>query len=141
VGKFYEGLSEELSLYVKQIAWLNATPEKSDKSRRETLGENIELPPCDAIYLIKYLFDEIGQTMPSGMGPVPLTNTEIAAWQSNKGITLNSWEAKTMRQLSLEYVSQHQISLKADCIAPFGKTTKIIASNNMRESLRGLNQL
>ena len=94
--KFLEGQYEELNVYVRHSAWLNAVPEKPEgdkskepeKSRRETLGDTIEMPPCDCGYLVGYLF-EVGPTM----GESPVTHTEIANWQRNTGIELNSWEA------------------------------------------------
>jgi len=108
-----------LSVYVKYSAWLNATPEraKSDTSdgprlsrleaMRKAYGENYapDMPPLDTDYLIGYLF-EIGPTMAAGMGSGPITHEEILAWQELTGIELQPWEARFLRRLSLEYVSE-----------------------------------
>ncbi len=61
------------------------------------------MPPCEALYLVGWLF-EIGPTMAAGMGDGPLTHGEIESWQRNSGISLNAWEARTMKRMSLEYL-------------------------------------
>jgi hypothetical protein len=122
VGKFLQGVSEELTLYVRQSAWLNAPLErpKNDKgeepqrSRLQILRRDLqdeshapEMPPVDAgAHLLGYLF-EIGPTMPAGMGPGAISNTELRAWQDNTGIELSAWEARTIRALSRAYVSEY----------------------------------
>jgi hypothetical protein len=65
------------------------------------------MPPLDGSpsYLIDYLF-EIGPAMDGGMGIVPLSYGEIAAWSLLTGIRLRPWEARTLRRLSREYVDE-----------------------------------
>ena len=85
-----------------------------EKSRRATLGDTIEMPPCDGGYLVGYLF-EVGPTM----GESPVTHTEIESWQRNTGIELNSWEARTVRSLSIAYMNESHKATKRDCPAPY----------------------
>lgn len=81
-------------------------------------ADELELPPCDAGYLVKYLFD-IGPVEPGGMGPAPLSHREIEAWQRNTGIELNAWEATTLRRLSREYLSMSQDATSPTCPSPW----------------------
>lgn len=131
MGKFLEGLYDDLSLYVRQQAWLNAVPEKlpHDKSKEpgksriqamQEAGERPEVPSVDGgEYLIGYLF-EVGPTMAGGMGEAPLSHGELRAWQDNTGIELHAWEARMLRALSLDYLAQAQKSEKRDCKPPYG---------------------
>lgn len=109
-------------------------PEKSESdksktpeiSRREKLkkklklgdAEELDMPPCDAHYLVGYLF-EMGPTLPSGLGDSALTHGEIAAWQSNTGIELNAWESRTLKRLSNDYMSEARQANKIDRPAPW----------------------
>ena len=95
---------ETLSVYVKQLAWLNTIPEKEKRPRRDTVGG--DLPPITAGgYLVELLF-EIGPAQPLAMSsPVAISELEIAAWQTNRGSSLSAWEAGTIRRLSQDYAS------------------------------------
>lgn len=53
-----------------------------------------------------------------GMGQVPLSWQEIESWQRQQGITLRPWELSIIRQASVVYVEQLQLSRKADCPPP-----------------------
>lgn len=129
--QFYQGLSDELSLFVRHVAWLNAVPEKAEGDtskepevpRRESLKKSgievPEMPPCDAPHLVAWLF-EIGPTLPAGMSDGPITHGELANWQANTGITLHSWEARLLRRLSLDYLDQSHKARARDCPAPWG---------------------
>ena len=105
---------EALSVYVKQIAWLNTVPEKEKRPRRDTVGG--DLPPITAGgYLIELLF-EIGPAQPMAMSsPVAISELEIAAWKANRGISLSAWEAGTIRRLSHEYASALTKASQASC--------------------------
>lgn len=63
------------------------------------------LPDVTAEYLLGYLM-EIGPTSQGGAGPAPIGHGEIAHWQSNTGIELTAWEARTLRHLSREYLGE-----------------------------------
>ena len=105
---------ETLSVYVKQLAWLNTIPEKEKRPRRDTVGG--DLPPITAgVYLIELLF-EIGPAQPLAMSsPVAISELEIAAWQKNRGISLSAWEAGTIRRLSQDYASALAKAGQASC--------------------------
>ena len=134
MGKFYEGLYEDLSLYVRQGAWLNAVPERSgnDKSNapllsrlqkmrddKEDDGYSPEMPPiAGAWHLIGYLF-EVGPTMASGMGAGSITHVELRAWQLNIGIELHPWEVRFLMRLSNDYVAESSKAEKPGCPAPW----------------------
>lgn len=116
-------------MHVRHAAWLNAAPESLDsdkgnapkKPRREALkkgDEDLEMPPCEAPYLVGYLF-EIGPTMAAGMGASPLTHGEIESWQRNTGISLNTWEVRTLKRLSLDYLGESQRAIERGRPAPW----------------------
>lgn len=64
------------------------------------------MPPLGAgAYLVEILF-EVGPSRPTGMGGhTPISDLELAAWMANQHVSLNPWEAKTVRQLSREYAA------------------------------------
>ena len=100
------------------------------------------MPECDAIHIINYLF-EIGPALSIGMGQVPLTHSEIQAWQTNTGIELNSWESRAIKSLSIEYCNEMHKATSMDCPSPWidAPYSKVILSNSMRDSIRGLAKL
>ncbi len=151
---FFESLAGDLSLWVRHAAWLNAVPERADNdkskkpnvSRREALekdgDEAPEMPPIDAAYLIGYLW-EIGPSVAAGMGSGPISHTEIESWQRNTGIELNAWEARTLRRLSMDYVSESQKATAIDAEAPWQESPDVIeapnrAAEDMRSAIRAL---
>lgn len=98
------------------------------------------MPDCAAQHLIEYLF-EIG---PSKGGEI-LPHSEIESWQSNTGIDLSAWEARTIRVLSSEYLKQQQTSKAPDCPAPYlpeeaEMEMRHAAALAVRENLRALAQ-
>lgn len=148
MGKFYEDLGEELSLFVRHSAWLGAVPEAKEGaradsaalSRRERIerdGGEIETPPFDqGDYLIGYLY-EVGPTVAAGMGTGPVTFTEIAAWQAARGFELEPWEARLLRRLSIDYLAESHRATKRDCPPPWGGSVAVRISAD-RASARAL---
>ena len=65
-------------------------------------------------HLVGYLF-EVGPVGYGAMGPVPLSHSELAAWQVNTGIELAAWEAKALRRLSMDYLAASNAAQAADC--------------------------
>lgn len=129
MGKFYESVYEGLRLYIRQCAWLNATPKRqgiehgTQQSRLQTFKDEdvpIELPEVEVGYLVAYLWD-VGPTLKSSGGESPLTHGEILAWQQLQGIELQPWETRILIRLSFDYLVQSQKSEKFDCIAPYMK--------------------
>ena len=118
------------------------TSKESEVSRREALKrggmDEPDMPPCDALYLVGYLF-EIGPTLPAGMGEGPLTHGEIASWQSNTGVRLESWEARLLRRLSLDYLNESYKARARDCPAPWGDApVPNLKAERTRNALRAL---
>lgn len=95
---------EQLTLFVKQAAWLNTIPSKAKRPRRETKSD--AMPPLlGGAYLVEILF-EVGPAKPIGMGgSVAIDEVDLAAWMANQCVTLTPWEAKAVRQLSREYAA------------------------------------
>lgn len=128
---FYERLGDELSLYVRQVAWLHAVPKDDKKPSLTDISEaqsrlkemrvkgiDPNLPDNPAPYLVEYLF-EVGPTVSAGMGPVILGWRDLQAWQELIGIDLAPWELRLLRRLSADYLSQSLKAEKPDCPAPF----------------------
>lgn len=99
--------------YIKQLAWLHAAPDtkyeapKHSKSRWEEMERNglkPEFPDCAHAYLIEHLTN-MGFSCVTGMGEAPLTHAEIAAYQSNMGLSFQPWEVMEIRRLSQLYIS------------------------------------
>lgn len=119
MGGFYQGLSEELSLWVRQAAWLSAPlkNDKKDRSRAQIAREKgDELPQMawnPAPYLTDWLF-EIGPTS----GDHTLSWSEMAAWEKNTGIRLLPFEAKILRRLSNSYANERLAAREPDYPMP-----------------------
>lgn len=150
MGKFFATLDQELDLYVSQSAWLNAVPDKAedadpdtkapDISRREVLQkkgvDDLDMPDCEAYYLVSYLF-EIGPTVMNGMGEAPITQSDIADFQTNTGIDLNAWDARSLRRLSMVYLSASYKAKKPDAPAPWQEASYVLSiPNSKAESSR-----
>lgn len=113
---------------MRQTAWLSTAPEKANSkdklepvSRLKAMrqrGEEPMLPPNPAEYLTDWLF-EIGPTIPTGMGEVPLTFGDLAAWQDVMGIELEPWEARLLKSLSGDFVDERYHARKRDRPAPW----------------------
>jgi hypothetical protein len=57
--------------------------------------------------------------MSGGMGPASLTHQEIEAWQRNVGLRLTSWECRTLRRLSLDYIDESARARDRACPSPW----------------------
>jgi hypothetical protein len=155
VGKFQEGLYEDLKLSVRHSAWLNAVPEKPphDKSKAPQMSRlkrlqqgnpdyEPDMPPVQpqVEYLLGYLF-EMGPTLHGDMGPKLLTHEEIQAWQRNIGIKLTPWQVRWMRNLSAEYLGELNRAHKHDCPAPWGDVHVALRAHDTKQAIRGLAEL
>ena len=132
--KFYERAAEQLSGYIKQVAWLNTAPNPppSAKTSQATSNKTMtrlqqleanartpELPDAGpGAYLVGYLFDA-GPVGQGGMGPATISHNEIAAWQNNTGIELTAWEARTLRALSADYIAASKDAQAHDAPPPY----------------------
>lgn len=134
MGKVQRRLRDELTLFVRHMAWLGAVPKPPEGSRRaqsnmpvSTLSrldrlkrDGIEptMPPNHAPHIIARL-TEIGLTESNGMGLSPLSWREIEAWQRATRVRLAPWEARLIRQLSIEYLGESRRAESENCPAPW----------------------
>jgi hypothetical protein len=100
------------------------------------------MPPCAAYYLVNYLF-ETGPTVVNGMGESPISQGDIASFQSNTGIELSAWEARTLRRLSLVYISASFKAKEPEAPAPWQKASyaalpKLQKATSQRDAIRAL---
>lgn len=107
------------------MAWLNATPEGSKRSRHKSfmdLDENssfLKLPNLEgADYIISMLY-EAGLFSSNGMGAVSLPWVEIDAWLHRTGLELSTWEILTIKELSDAYVAELNQASAKDRPAPY----------------------
>lgn len=140
MGGFYTtGLADELGLYVRQLAWLNARPRpdkaalgKDDPEARivtmRAAGIVPDMPPNPAPYITEWLL-EIGPTVPTGMGSGPIGWRDMEAWSSLTGSGLQPWEARLIRRLSLEFLAWTHKAEKPDCPAPWVTVDDATAAN------------
>ena len=139
MGKFYQAVSDELIIYVSHLAWLNAVPDGGEISRRDEFERDdfpVELPECDAEYLLGYLF-ELGVVIGDGA----ITHGEIESWMSNTGIELTAWEARTLKTLSDAYLKANQGARKVDAEtvwndAPYYMSGKWRKAMRLKASIR-----
>lgn len=133
-------------MHVRQLAWYGAVPHKAKQSRgqkAEAEGMPLQLPPAgDAAHLVGHLF-EVGPLAWAGMGEVPISHGDIAAWQANTGIELQAWEARALRRLSAAYVDQLGKSREPACNAPWApeevpENTRDIVHRRMKSALSAL---
>ncbi len=92
-------------------------PEEGKISRRDEFERDnhpVEMPECDAFYLIEYLF-ELGLTL----GEIAITHTELRAWMDNTGIDLSAWESRSIKNLSTAYLSGCHESRSVDSETPW----------------------
>lgn len=107
-----------------------AVPEEKEESRWELLSiENsplLELPETEgAEYLLDYLF-EVGPMNTLGMGPSPITYTDIKHWSEITNTHISPLDAHLLRHLSREYVSQFNASKENNAPAPALEDQKTI---------------
>lgn len=116
------------------MAWLAATPKPDPRTRRGKQPEAVALisrldamkrdgivptmPPNPAPHIVDRLV-EMGITETAGMGIGPISWQSIDAWCNRTGIDLPSWEAKLIRQLSVEYVAENRRAESENCPPPW----------------------
>jgi hypothetical protein len=86
-------------------------------------GIEPRMPPIDAEYLIGYLW-EAGPTMPGAAGAVPLTQSELRAWQENTGVDLQPWEVRILRRLSCDLVAEMRRAEDPVATPPYGELVR-----------------
>lgn len=140
---------------MRQCAWLDAVPDAPEEmkrlsdtkekyvervTRRMALindGQAIPLPQIDVEYLVDILF-EVGPTMASGMGELPLSHSELLAWMSNSGIELHPWESSMLRRLSRDYLASSVNAVRRDCPAPWAPRGDDINKDVVAKKIRAI---
>jgi hypothetical protein len=139
LGKFYEELGGELSLYVRQLAWLGTAPKprSTKQTKPDTDAEPLtrlqrmtiddmapDFPPIRTPWVIDWLM-EVGPTDPGAMSAVPITWSSIEHWQHCMGHDLPPWVAKLLRRLSVEFVAETVRAREPDCPPPWTATSSL----------------
>src|SRR3546814_10073530 len=95
---------------------------KSEKlsrlDRMKKDGIPLQMPSNPMPHIITRLL-EIGIAEAGGMASVPISWGEIGAWQRNTGVRLDQWEARLMRKLSSEYVTECRRAESENCPPPW----------------------
>lgn len=81
-------------------------------------GIPVLMPPNPAPAMINRLL-EIGLTEAAGMGAVPLSWREIDSWCHRTSVNLPPWEARLLRQLSVEYLAEGRRAESENCPPPW----------------------
>jgi hypothetical protein len=127
LGKFYEELGDELSLYTRQLAWLIARPRSADAKPGDTdpptrleemegRGEWPDLPPVSpALFdnpvatghpvMVQWMLDA-GPTEPGSGAAAALSWRALNAWTIGTGIPLEPWQGRLLRRLSSDWLAQ-----------------------------------
>lgn len=100
------------------------------------------MPDVSVPHVIDYLM-EIGPAASGGMGPTPISHAEIRAWQENTGISLTSWESRTLRQLSREYVGELIAGADRERQAPYqpAEVDTAQVAQDLRAAISGMAKL
>lgn len=90
-------------------------------ARFKEAGAEPPLPPIEhAGRLLSHLLD-LGLAGSGGMGPTPVAWHELQAWQRLTGQPLQPWQARALRQASVEYVAQLGKSADPACPPPWAE--------------------
>ena len=88
-------------------------------------------PVCD---YSKWLIDTI-QSIGFGVADNPTSYTDLLSWQQFSGINFTPWEAETLRELSLIYISGLH-KYEKDCTPPFVSESMKIKRNASIANIR-----
>lgn len=134
MGKFLAGLGGGLSLFVRHLAWLSATPKPDPASRRgkaaadhpqisrmerlKRSGVTPPMPPNPSPQLFDRLL-KIGLCEGNGMALVPITWREIDAFCGRMHIDPPSWQIDLIHRLSVDYVAESRRAEDEHCPPPW----------------------
>src|SRR5207253_6359173 len=130
VRVFFERAFGELSLHVRQLAWLHAVPKApsqavnrkgDERSRLKRILDEKQEPrlPGTAFSCVVEMLLEVGPAMDTPMGRATLSFSEIDAWARRTARSLQPWEAQFLKRLSSEYLAQFSISSDPNCPPPW----------------------
>lgn len=134
------------------MAWLHAIPDEEPKPgqkparltrlerlRQEHKSETFlpQLPEVETGEEVLDWFWEVGPTE----GDQPLSHKELQAWQENTGVELQSWQARLLRRLSLEYLAENSRATDPKCTPPVMteglRPNKALVAERLRKSING----
>lgn len=140
MGKFHEELGEELSLYVRQTAWLQAVPRAEENRSLATGGRKVEkksrleefrdaglfapLPDNPAPWITDVLM-EIGPTEAAGMDREIISWGTLGKWQTQMCVTLEPWQLRLLRRLSAAYLAESRKATDPKSPSPFAIATRV----------------
>lgn len=82
-------------------------------------GVERQMPPVeDGEYLLEHLAD-VGPALGTGMGQIPVTFSELEAWQVQTGLQLQPWEVSALRRLSKDYCAEIQRAASPAAMPPW----------------------
>lgn len=93
---------------------------KDKKSRCRLFGEDnpvCKLPDCDSV--VRKAFLDCGLAMSGAMSMVPLSWSEVSAYNSLSGVSLSPWEAENVIMMSREYCSFLTKAKDETCVQPY----------------------
>lgn len=122
---------------MRHLAYLSAVPRQPERKNRsladtsaeekpisrlkrmEADGVTPDMPPVSAPFLIGWLM-EIGPVEAAGMDRAPISWATMRAWEQIAGISLEPWQARLLRRLSADYLSENRAAEDPDAVAPWG---------------------
>lgn len=79
---------------------------------------------------------EIGPVEPAGMDRAPISWVTIQAWQSTMGKRLRPWEARLLRRLSIDYLTESRAAEDMQRPAPWAPQYR--STEELRAEARAL---
>ena len=150
MGKFLTTVSNELTLYARQNAWLDAPPKPLENAkgkknadqptRREQYESKAVDAPLPELGAAEYLWaflGSMGVTEPGAHGPVPLAWTTLECWQRCNGLRLRAWECRAIRAGSSAYVGEYFAAQDPARAAPW-LSQEGIDRDRVADSIRGI---
>lgn len=95
---------------------------------KKTDDPALEMPDVENEYAASYLIGllhEAGLMLHSGMGPVPLSWTEISNWLATTEYSLTLWDRLMVKRLSEEYVAELSQATDINRPAPYKKVVNL----------------
>lgn len=150
MGKFLTTVSDELTLYARQHAWLDAPPKPHENAKGkknadqptrreqyESKGADAPLPELGAAEYLWAFLGSMGVTEPGAHGPVALAWTTLEGWQRCNGLRLRAWESRAIRAASSGYVGEYFAAQDPARPAPWA-SQESIDRDRVADSIRGI---